>query len=142
MGADKSVMGLSDDRALGHSHYALAFAQDHFHDLGIFVLYFRNLHGERRRGHRVEIHQLPFSLGDDLLGDDQDVAADEAEILGQRCLNDDLGEIHPWCDVWQPLQSDDPYFGSHAKPSLLPQRGLCFPSRRDSRALESLYAAQ
>ena len=61
----------------------------------------------------VEIHQLPFSLGDDLLGDDQDIAAAEGESLGLRRLNDDLGEIDARRDVWRTLQSDDAYFGSH-----------------------------
>ena len=84
---------------------------------------------------------MPFSLGNDFLGDDQDVAADKGEILGQRRLNDDLGEIHPRCDVWQSLQSDDPYFGSHNGPSLLRCREPSALFHHAQRVLESLDAA-
>src|SRR5262245_24559683 len=135
-------MRLGDDRALGHPYHALAFAQDHFHDLRVFVLHLGNMHSEGRGGHRMELHQLPFGLRDDLLGYHQDIAASEGKLVSLRGLDDELGEIHARCDVWQTLQSDDTYVGSHAEPSLLPCHGLYSLSLRDERALESLYAAQ
>ena len=61
----------------------------------------------------MKIDQLPFGLGDDLLGHDQDIAADEGKPPGLRRLDDHRGEIGARRDVCRTLQSDDAYFGSH-----------------------------
>ena len=99
MGADEPMMRLGDDRALGHFHHAFGFAQNHFHNLWVFLLYLGDLHSEGRWGHSMEIDQSPLGLGDNLLGHDQNIATGEGEILALRPLNDDLREIHSRCNV-------------------------------------------
>src|SRR5438093_10953300 len=61
----------------------------------------------------MEIDQLPFGLGDDLLGHDQDIAAAEGKppVLGR--LDDYRSEIDARRDVCRTLQTDDADFGSH-----------------------------
>ena len=107
------MMRFDDDRALVHFHDTLGFPQDHFDEPWVFFLHPGDLLGEGGRGDRVEIDQLPFGLGDDLLGHDQDIAAAEGESQSLRRLNDHRGEIDARRDVCRTLQSDDAYFGSH-----------------------------
>src|SRR6185295_9663868 len=79
----------------------------------IFFLRLGDLLGEGRRGDRMEIDQLPFGLGDDLLGHDEDIAAAEGICPCLRRMNDHRREIGARRDVCRTRQSDDAYVVTH-----------------------------
>jgi hypothetical protein len=95
VGADEAVLGLGDQDAVRHPYDAPRFAQDDLDLARIAIPALGEGDGLGPRLDRVEIDDRTLRLGDDLLGDDEDIVGPERHDPGRRVdrVADPGGEI-------------------------------------------------
>ena len=75
VGADESAAMLDDNQIRAHPQYFGGLAQDQFDDARVFAAGVGQFLGRLRWRDGLQVHQPAFGLTDDLLRDDQHVAA-------------------------------------------------------------------
>ena len=109
VGADEAVVGLGDEHAVGHPDDASSLSQDDLQLAGVAVPALGEGHDLRTRLDGREVHDRALGLGDDLLGDDQDVALEQRQRRRRRPQRFDQrrGQVVAGADLRHALEGDD-----------------------------------
>ena len=105
--ADETVAGFGDEDGTDLADDALRLPQDELDDSGLFLPALGEVAGEGGGLHGIEVDGAAFGLGDDLGGDDDDVAVGEGYAAGGGRLHDHRSEVITLGDFGQALDGDD-----------------------------------
>ena len=105
--ADEPVAGLGDQHGADLADDALRLLQDELDDAWLLLPTLRELLGEGGGRDGIEIDGAPLGLGDDLGGDDDDVATGDGFAGGGGGIDDHRGEIVALGDLREALDGNN-----------------------------------
>src|SRR5215813_4126391 len=106
IGADKPVMGLHDQRPPAHSDDLTAFAQNNFDQRWLFVELFAQFNSAHRGLDVVQADCSILGLGNNLLGNHQDIIIQQAELLPRTSIADQSADGIALSNFTDPLKTD------------------------------------